>query len=136
MMSDEKKKKIQTRPNSFYFKKLDVFMPRWKLNQIPSNQAIASIVGNAYLLIIKKGCSWYSAVLCGLAKTIIALHFSFTVTCVVRCGLEFSQNHNCTAPHFCGHMCSEVYKIRFQVKSIIRKDYSFFKSENISSISK
>ena len=37
--------------NSFYLKKLDVFMPRWKLNQTPSNQAIASTVGNAYLLI-------------------------------------------------------------------------------------
>ena len=37
--------------NSFYFKKLDVFMPRWKLNQTPNNQAIASIVGNAYVLI-------------------------------------------------------------------------------------
>ena len=37
--------------NSFYFKKLDVFMPRWKLNQTPSNQAIARIVGHAYLLI-------------------------------------------------------------------------------------
>ena len=25
--------------------------------------------------------------------------------------VRFSQNHNCTAPHFCGHMCGAVYSL-------------------------
>ena len=59
------------------------------------------------------------AVRCGfgsfLAKTITAPYLIFAVTCAVRCGLEFSQNHNCTAPHFCGYMCDTMYKMRFEV---------------------
>ena len=27
----------------------------------------------------------------------------------------FSQNYNCIASHFCGHMCSAVYKMWFEV---------------------
>ena len=30
------------------------------------------------------------------------------------CGLEFSVNHNRTAPQFCGHMCDAMYKMRFE----------------------
>ena len=33
---------------------------------------------------------------------------------VMRFGLEFSQNHNHTAPHFCNHVCDSMYKIRFE----------------------
>ena len=33
----------------------------------------------------------------------------------VWCGLEFNQNHNRTAPHFYGHMCDTMYKMRFEV---------------------
>ena len=36
----------------------------------------------------------------------------------VWCGLEFSQNHDRTAPHFCGHMCDTMYKMRFEVADI------------------
>jgi len=32
----------------------------------------------------------------------------------VQCGLEFSPNHNCIAPHFCDHMCGTMYKIQFE----------------------
>ena len=31
------------------------------------------------------------------------------------CGLEFRQNHNRTAPHFCDHMCDTIYKMQFEV---------------------
>ena len=40
------------------------------------------------------------AVRCG-ARSFLAPHF------VVRC----SQNHNCTAPYFCGYMCGAVYSL-------------------------
>lgn len=43
---------------------------------------------------------------------------------VVQCGfgaflvphfaMQFSQNHNSTEPHFCGHMCNTVYKMMFE----------------------
>ena len=56
----------------------------------------------------------FSTLWCSLAKTIIAPHLIFAVTCVVRYGLKFSENHNCTAPHFCDHICDMVYKIRFE----------------------
>ena len=52
---------------------------------------------------------------CSLAKTITAPHFIFAVTCVVWCGLEFSQNYNHTAIYFYNHMCGAVYKMRFEV---------------------
>ena len=26
----------------------------------------------------------------------------------VRGAVRFSQNHNCTTPHFCGHMCGAM----------------------------
>ena len=69
-----------------------------------------------------------SAVRCGfgsfLAKTITAPYLIFAVTCAVRCGLEFSQNHNCTAPHFCGYMCDTMYKMWFEV-SIFFKFWVF-----------
>ena len=42
----------------------------------------------------------------------------------MQCGLEFSQNHNCTAPHFCGHMCDTTYKMRFEV-NIFFKFWTF-----------
>ena len=71
---------------------------------------------------------------CSLAKTITAPHLIFVVTCavlyrvvwcgVVWCGLEFSQNHNHTAPHFCGHMCDTMYKMWFEV-SIFFKFWAF-----------
>ena len=32
----------------------------------------------------------------------------------MQCGLEFSQNYNYKAPHFCGHMCNMVYKMQFE----------------------
>ena len=78
---------------------------------------------------LDQGCSWCGAVFghfqhhilqCGLAKTITAPHLVFAVTCAVRCnavwcGLEFSQNHNHTASHFCDHMCDTMYKMRFEV---------------------
>ena len=48
-------------------------------------------------------------------RPFLAPHLIFMVTCVVWCGLEFSQNHNCTTPHFCSYMCSVVYKLRFEV---------------------
>ena len=32
----------------------------------------------------------------------------------MRCGLKFSQNHNRTTSHFCGHICDAVYKMRFE----------------------
>ena len=51
---------------------------------------------------------------CGLTKTITVLYLIFTVTCAVRYGLEFSENHNRTAPHFCSHMCDVTYKMRFE----------------------
>ena len=56
---------------------------------------------------------------CGLAKIITALHLTFTVTCTVQCDamqcdLEFSQNHNHIAPHFCDHMCGTMYKMWFE----------------------
>ena len=57
----------------------------------------------------------FSTMQCGLAKTITVPHLIFAVTYVVRCDLEFSQNHNRTAPHFCGHMCDVVYKMRFEI---------------------
>ena len=52
---------------------------------------------------------------CNLVKTIITHHFIFAVTCAMLCNLEFSQNYHCTLPHFCGHMCSVVYKMWFEV---------------------
>ena len=68
---------------------------------------------------------------CGLAKIITAPQLILVVTCAVRCGavqvwcgLEFSQNHDRTAPHFCGHMCDTMYKIRFVV-SIFFKLWDF-----------
>ena len=51
-----------------------------------------------------------------------AKHFTYPKVRVfaVRCGFRlflalhfvvwFSQNHNCTAPQFCGHMCGAVFK--------------------------
>ena len=47
----------------------------------------------------------------------------------VRCsavwsGLEFSQNHNCTIPHFCSLMCDTMYKMLFEV-SIFFKFWAF-----------
>ena len=33
---------------------------------------------------------------------------------VVRYGLEFSQNHNRTAPYFCDHMCDVMYMMWFE----------------------
>ena len=33
---------------------------------------------------------------------------------VLWCSLEFSQNYNRTTLHFCGHMCSTVYKMQFE----------------------
>ena len=44
---------------------------------------------------------------CDLTKIITVLYLIFVVTCVVRCGLKFSQNHNHAAPHFCGLMCGQ-----------------------------
>ena len=61
---------------------------------------------------------------CGLAKIITAPQLIFVVTCAVRCDLEFSQNHDRTVPHFCGHMCETMYKIRFVV-SIFFKFWDF-----------
>ena len=29
-------------------------------------------------------------------------------------GLEFSQNYNYKAPHFCSHMCGAMYKMQFE----------------------
>ena len=48
--------------------------------------------------------------LCGflIIKPQIALHHA------MWCGLKFSQNHNRTAPHFCGHMCDTMYMMRFE----------------------
>ena len=50
-----------------------------------------------------------------LAKIITASCHIFVVTCAAWCDLEFSQNHNHTAPHFCGHIYSAVYKMHFEV---------------------
>ena len=52
---------------------------------------------------------------CSLTKTITASHLVFALTCAVQCGLEFSQNHNRIAPHFCSYMCDTMYKMRFKV---------------------
>ena len=59
-----------------------------------------------------------SVVRCGF-KLFLTLHRSLFlwshVWCsVVQCGLKFSQNYNCIAPYFCGHMYSMVYKMRFE----------------------
>ena len=43
---------------------------------------------------------------------------------VMRCGLEFSQNHNCTTPHFCNHMCCATYNMQF-IASIFFKFWIF-----------
>ena len=61
---------------------------------------------------------------CSLTKIITALHLIFAVTCAVWCGLEFSQNYNRTALHFCDHMCDTMYKMRFEV-SIFFKFWAF-----------
>ena len=45
-----------------------------------------------------EGCLWCGAVLGHLEQ----------------CDLEFSQNYNCTASYFCGHICRAVYKMRFE----------------------
>ena len=57
----------------------------------------------------------HGVVLGHLAKIITVPHLVFVVTCAVRYSLEFCQNHNRTAPHFCGHMCDTMYKMRFKV---------------------
>ena len=61
---------------------------------------------------------------CGLTKTITTLHLIFAITCAVWCGLEFSQNHNRTAPYFCGHICGTMYMIRFEI-NIFFKFWTF-----------
>ena len=43
---------------------------------------------------------------------------------VVRFGLEFNQNHNRTAPHFYGHVCYTMYKMRFEI-GILFKFWAF-----------
>ena len=43
----------------------------------------------------------HGAVQCSF-RSLLALHFA----------VWFNQNHNCTAPHFCNHMCGAV---RFRV---------------------
>ena len=70
-----------------------------------------------------------STVWCGLTKIITAPHLVFAVTCAVRCGvvwcgLEFSQNHNRTTPHFYSHMCDTMYKTQFKV-GIFLKFWAF-----------
>ena len=57
----------------------------------------------------------YHTLWCDLVKIITESHLIFVVICAVWCGLEFNQNHNRTAPHFYGHMCNTIYKIRFEV---------------------
>ena len=80
-----------------------------------------------------QGCSRCDAVMghfqhrtlrCGLTKSITTPHLIFAVTCVVWCGLKFSQNHNRTAPHFCGHICGAMYMIQFEI-SIFFKFWAF-----------
>ena len=57
---------------------------------------------------------------CGflIIKLQAALHYA------VWCGLEFSQNHNRIASHFCGYMCDTMYKMRFEV-NIFFKFWAF-----------
>ena len=43
------------------------------------------------------GHFYHRILFCNLGKTITTPYLIFAVTCVVRCGLEFSQNHNRTA---------------------------------------
>ena len=66
----------------------------------------------------------YRTLRCGLTKIIIAPHLVFAVICAVWCGLEFSQNHNRIALHFCSYMCDTMYKMRFEV-SIFFKFWVF-----------
>ena len=51
---------------------------------------------------------------CDLAKIITAPLLIFAVICAMPYGLEFSQNYNCIAFHFCIHMCSVMYKMLFE----------------------
>ena len=63
----------------------------------------------------------FSTTFCSeLVKTITAPYLIFVVICVEQCGvvwcdLEFSQNYNSTALHFCSHICGAVYKMHFEV---------------------
>ena len=57
---------------------------------------------------------YYLILWCNLSKVIIAAYLIFVVTYTVRCSLEFSQNNNCIAPHFCSHMYGTMYKMRFE----------------------
>jgi len=43
-----------------------------------------------------------------------APHFCGHMCSAVQCGLEFSPNHNHTTFHFCGHMCGAMYKMQFE----------------------
>ena len=61
---------------------------------------------------------------CGLTKTITTPYLIFAIACAVWCGLKFSQNHNYTAPHFCGYMCDTMYKMQFEV-NIFFKFWAF-----------
>ena len=53
--------------------------------------------------------SWKGCLQCGFGP-FLALHF------IVR----FSQNHNCTAPHFCSHMCGITYKTQFEAVIVFK----------------
>ena len=57
---------------------------------------------------------YYLILWCNLSKVIIAAYLIFVVTYTVRCSLEFSQNNNCIALHFCSHMYGTMYKMRFE----------------------
>ena len=62
---------------------------------------------------------------CGLSKIIIASRLIFAVIYAVR--FKFSQNHNRTASHFCGHICGAVYKCGLNdLKLIYFSNFGFF----------
>ena len=83
----------------------------WKLSVIIIRGVRSAVQRSA-----KKFWAIFITTLCGavLAKTITVLHLIFAITYAVRCNLKFNQNHNSAAPYFCDHICSAVYKMRFE----------------------
>ena len=64
---------------------------------------------------------------CGF-EPILAPHFAMrfrqNYNCPVRwCGavrFRVSENYNCIAPYFCGHLCGMVYKMWFEIDIFFR----------------
>ena len=77
-----------------------------------------------------RGAMWFNF---GL---FLALHFAVVVavTSAVRCGLEFRQNHNHTAPHLIFAVTCVVRCIRYSLNNL--KSIYFFKFLAFSTQSK